>query len=76
LLLPEGGRDLSATALIGAVIVEQDEATMTWKRKCDMCAWIDEDSSQTPLPVPGQSLSSTFTCPVCKYKQPVKIYRD
>jgi len=61
----------TVTVVSGATLEETDTKTGTYKykRKCEACDWEDK-SSKT---VKGKSVSETFTCPQCKFKQNVVI---
>jgi len=56
----------------GAVLIESDSKTGTYKynQKCSACGW---KSSSSITVKNGKSVSDTFTCPQCHFKQKVEI---
>lgn len=62
-----------ATALTGCVIVEQNNMTMRYKKKCEMCGFLESGQTLTALIKPGSKLSSAFLCPKCKRQNKILI---
>ena len=64
-----------AVAETNAVIVQDDfEGHISYKKKCDVCGWIDGSTQVVTLATVNDSgMSSSFYCPTCKEQRTVKL---
>ena len=62
-----------AIALTGCVVVDQNKMTMRYKKKCEMCGYLEPGQTLTALIKPGSKYSSSFLCPKCKKRNNVII---
>jgi hypothetical protein len=53
-----------ATALKGAVIINQDGATVQYRKKCSKCG--HEDACRTSMPIRNMVIKSSFFCRKCR----------
>jgi len=64
---------MSAVALKGAVIIEQQGTRMKYKRKCEKCGWVDNSTISTSVPSKNSKSTTSFSCPKCRNNQKVEI---
>ncbi len=62
-----------ATAISGAVIVEQDGRRMKYRQKCEKFGHVATTVIQIGAPMGSNKLTTTFKCSTCGNQQRVEI---
>ena len=68
---PEPARKRRAVALKGAVILSQDGATVSYRKKCTQCGF--EDRCRSSMPIGNGMTRVHFYCPECRKGRDVQI---
>lgn len=59
----------------GAIIVREDGVRAHWKKKCDVCGFVDPSTNVSTKPSPGSWLAAGyFQCFKCQHQSEVCIY--
>jgi hypothetical protein len=63
---------MSAIALCGSILIENDGTTITYKKKCDNCSHIEPGTTTTSISR-GSIFNSSEFCSKCKNTYNLKI---